>query len=258
MRVITLCVDGIDNAIGNGLFDWLRTQDADVICLQDMRRPEPDLAWEPEYQLEGYFGYFFDSPDGTYCGVGIYTRQPPKAIMTGFGFASGIDMDGRYVQADFEGISIGSLLAPGATSEVQSLEDKIQFFDDLQAHLSKITRKRREYIICGNWNQVHREYDVENFEANADSSGALPFERKWMTQLFNDIGYVDAFRKVNKDKDEFTWWPSGKLGEGDGWRIDYQVISENLSGAVEYGVVYKTKSFGSHAPVIIDYDIELF
>lgn len=258
MRVITLCVDGIDYAIANGLYDWLRSQDADIICLQDMRKPEPDLAWEPEYQLEGYFGYFFDSPDGSYCGVGIYTRQAPKAIMTGFGFASGIDMDGRYIQADFDGVSVGSLLAPSATSEVQSQEEKIQFFDDLQAHLSKITRKRREYIICGNWNQVHKNIDVENFEKNQDESGALPYERKWMSQLFSEIGYADAFRKVNRDSDEYSWWPSGEIGKGDGWRVDYQIVSDNISNSVEYAVVYTAKKFGSHAPVIVDYDLELF
>ncbi|NVK11349.1 MAG: exodeoxyribonuclease III [Gammaproteobacteria bacterium] len=258
MRVISLCVDGIDAAREAGLYEWLNTQDADVICLQDMRKPEPDLAWEPEYQVDGYFGYFFDSPSGDYSGVGIYTRQQPKAIMTGFGFASGIDMDGRYIQADFDGISVGSLLAPSASLEAQSQEEKIQFFDDLQAHLTKVTRKRREYIICGNWQQIHRDYDVQNFEKNQEESGALPYERKWMTQLFNDIGYVDAFRRANKDRDAYTWWPAGKVGEGDGWRTDLQVISESLSSAVEYGVIYTAKVFGSHAPLVVDYDIELF
>lgn len=255
MRVITLSVDGIFQAAQRGLYDWLADQDADVICLQDLRALEPELD-HPVFHPDGYFSYFFDSGIKHYNGVAIYTRQQPKALIFGLGFASGVDMEGRYLQVDYEHYSIGSLLAPAAFSETESLEVKIKFFEDLQALLHKVTRKRRSFIFCGNWAMAAGRKDVQNWFNNQDSPGFLPHEQQWMQQLFNQIGYVDAFRQVNADPDEFSWWPSGKVGVGDGWRVDYQVVSESLKRKVEYAMIYKTQTFSSHLPVIVDYDIE--
>lgn len=256
MRVISLSVDGIVQSAQRGLYDWLANQDADLICLQDLRVRERDME-KPEYQLDGYFAYFFDSGTKNYNGVAIYTRYQPKALIYGLGFASGVDMEGRYLQVDYEQLSVGSLLAPSATSEVESQEVKIKFFDDFQAHLDKITRKRREYIFCGNWAMAHTPRDVSNSTENQHNSGFLPHERQWLSQLYNQLGYVDAFRRVNKDADEYSWWPSGVKGEGDGWRTDFQVVSNSIGPKVEYAAIYKTQQFSSHMPVIIDYDIEL-
>src|SRR5690606_18127860 len=98
---------------------------------------------------------------------------------------------------------------------------KNKFFDDLQAHLHKISRKRRDFIFCGNWGMAHANIDVQNAESNRNQPGFLDNDRLWMDQLYSELGYVDAFRQVNKDKDEFTWWPTGTPGEGDGWRTDF-------------------------------------
>ncbi len=257
MRVISLSVDGIFQAAQRGLYDWLDSQDADVICLQDLRALEYELEDKPVFQLEGYFSYFFDSGTPHYNGVAIYTRKQPKALIFGLGFSSGVDMEGRYLQIDYEQLSIGSMLAPSATSEMESQEVKIKFFDDLQAHLDKITRKRREFIFCGNWAMAHTPRDVTNPEKNEHESGFLPHERQWLSQVFNQIGYVDAFRKANKDPDEYSWWPSGTINEGEGWRTDMQIVSAPIGQRVEHAAIYKIQQFSTHLPVIVDYDIEL-
>lgn len=255
MRIINLSVDGIKQAAERGLYDWLEEQDADIICLQDLRLPAPELEDGP-YQVTGYNAYFFDSGIDNAYGVGIYTREQPKALIYGLGFSSGIDMQGRYIQADFDRLSVGSLLAPQAAKDPESSAVKMKFFDDMQAHLHKITRKRRDFIFCGSWGMAHSAIDVQNAKENEDQPGFLPDDRLWMDQLYSELGYVDAFRQVNKDKDEFTWWPSGVPFEGDGWRTDLQVISGELRNRVEFAAIYKNQTFSSHLPVIIDYDIE--
>ncbi len=255
MRIINLCVDGIHQAAQRGLYGWLADQDADIICLQDLRALECELDGD-DFHLEGYFAYFFDSGVKHYNGVAIYTRHQPKALIFGLGFSNGVDMEGRYLQADFENISVGSLLAPSARNESESQEVKIQFFEDFQNHLSKITRKRREFIFCGNWEMAHKNSDVQNWQDNDSVSGFLPHEQQWMDQLINQLGYHDAFRIANQDSDEFSWWPSGEMNEGDGWRTDYQIISDDLRHSIEHSAIYKNQTFSSHQPVIIDYDIE--
>lgn len=255
MRIITLSVDGIHQAAQRGLYDWIKTQDADFICLQDLRALEYELD-DDIFHPDGYFAYFFDSGIKHYNGVAIYTRHQPKALIYGLGFSSGMDMEGRYLQVDFDQYSIGSLLAPSAFSETESIEDKVKFFDDLQALMHKVTRKRRNFIYCGNWAMAHTKKDVQNWENNTDAPGFLAHEQQWMNQLFTQIGYVDAFRHVNKDPDEFSWWPSGEVGLGDGWRTSYQVVSDAIKRKIEYAAIYKTQVFSSHLPVIVDYDIE--
>jgi exodeoxyribonuclease-3 len=254
MRIISFSADGIKDAADNGLYDWLKEQDADFICIQDLRCSEYDLQ-DSVYFPEDYNAYFFDDIDGKSNGVAIYCRKLPKAIMTGLGFAD-FDMEGRYIQADYENLSVGCLLAPAAQSgDAEQLQRKLQFFELLGNHLQKIRNKRREFIICGNWQIAHTPADVQDTERNSNTPGFLAEERQWMNELLSE-GYVDAFREINSDQDEFSWWPDNDR-ESNGWRTDYHIVSKGLQYAVDYGAIYKIKAFSTHAPVIMDYDIEL-
>ncbi|MFT7223545.1 MAG: exodeoxyribonuclease-3 [Cellvibrionaceae bacterium] len=255
MRIISLSVDGLHQAADRGLYEWLNSQDADIICLQDLRCLERETDTNL-FHLDGYEAYFFDSGVKHYNGVAIYTRAMPKALIYGFGFSNGADMEGRYLQADFENLSVGSLLAPSAQNSIESQEVKTKFFDDLQAHLIKISRKRRDFIFCGNWAIAPDKSDVSDWTVQQEQSGFLLEEQQWMKQLPH-IGYVDAFRQANSDKDEFSWWPSGSIDEGEAWRTDLQIASASLKNRVEYAMIYKKQTFSSHLPVIIDYDLEL-
>ena len=254
MRIISFSADGIRDAAEKGFYDWLKEQDADFICVQDLRCSEYDLQ-DNVYFPEDYNAYFFDDIDGKSNGVAIYCRKLPKAIMTGLGFAD-FDMEGRYIQADYENLSVGCLLAPAAQSgDDGELQRKLQFFELLGNHLQKIRNKRREFIICGNWQIAHTPADVQDTERNSNTPGFLAEERQWMNELLSE-GYVDAFREINSDQDEFSWWPDGDR-ESNGWRTDYHIVSKGLQYAVDYGAIYKIKAFSTHAPVIMDYDIEL-
>lgn len=255
MRIISLSVDGIFQAAGRGLYEWLSRQDADIVCLQDLRALEPELDSDI-FHPEGYFSYFFDSGIKHYSGVAIYTRFQPKALIYGLGFSSGVDMEGRYLQIDYDHFSIGSLLAPAGDMGHESLEVKNGFFEDLQSLMHKVTRKRRYFIYCGNWNLAHTRQDVQNWQACSSLPGFLPHEQQWLDQTFKQLSYTDAFRQVNRDPDEFSWWPSGQVGEEGGWRTDMHIVSDALKKRVEYGMIYKKQTFSSHLPVIIDYDID--
>ncbi len=255
MRIISFCADGIREAAEKGFYDWVLDQDADFICIQNLKAQEYDLR-ENIFFPAGYNPYFFDAVEQNSNGVAIYCRELPKAIMTGLGFVD-FDMEGRYIQADFQNISIGCLLAPSAyKADSHDADRKKHFMELLQNHLSKVRNKRREFVICGNWNMIHTEADIQDPQANQGVSGTLPEEQQWMDQLFTNLGYVDAFREINTDSDEFTWWPDGDRSR-DGWRVDYQVVSSGLKPVIEYGAIYKNQAFASHAPVIMDYDYEM-
>lgn len=248
MRIINFSADGIKPAEQKGFFEWLKTQDADFICIQDLRAQEYDLG--NAFFPEGYHAYFFDTFDRS-NGVAIYTRRLPKAIMTGLGF-NDFDQEARFIQADFDDISVGSILVPSSRADdALSLERKAHFLDLLHAHLEKIRHKRRNFIFAGNWQIAHNADDTQQ-HLRDDEPGFLLSERRWLDDVTHQLGYIDAFREVNTDNDEFTWWPDEARVNGQ--RIDFQLVSPGVKPLIEYGAIYKKQVFSSHAPVIMDYD----
>ncbi len=164
MRVITFNAQGIEQAAENGFFDWMVQQDADVICLQDLRAKEYQLDDE-RYHPEGYHPFFFDAWEDGYSGVAIYTRELPKAIMTGLGFEL-CDQHGRFIQADFEHVSVSSFFIPSGLKSEEAQAEKEAFMVDFLGHFNKTLRKRREFIFCGTTNIAHKTVDLSNWYAN--------------------------------------------------------------------------------------------
>jgi exodeoxyribonuclease-3 len=250
MRVISFCAEGLREAAERGFYDWLKRQDADFVCIQDMRCAEYDLQDDLYFPSE-YNAYFLDDVDGKANGVAIYCRSLPKAIMTGLGFAD-FDMQGRYIQADYQDLSIGCILPPAAQArEADNSGDgegqQEQFFQLLGPHLQKVRNKRRDYIICGNWQLTPDGPGLGSDQARAHQSA-------WVEELFCN-GYADAFREVSANDEAHTYWPDGR--DAAGLRIDLQVISEDLIDRVEHVAVFTGEAFSRHAPLIIDYDLDL-
>jgi exodeoxyribonuclease-3 len=166
-----------------------------------------------------------------------------------------MDSEGRYIQADFDGLSVASIYIPSGSSGDARQQVKYSFMDRFTETLKAMRRKRREYILCGDWNIVHKEIDIKNWKSNQKTSGCLPEERAWLDQLFGPMGYVDAFRVVNQKPDQYTWWSNrGQAwAKNVGWRIDYHVVTPNLKDRVSSASIYKDQRFSDHAPLIINY-----
>ncbi|MGY0219546.1 exodeoxyribonuclease III [Endozoicomonadaceae bacterium StTr2] len=254
MRVINFNAEGIRTAVEAGLFRWLEEQDADVICLQDTRETEDVM--EQHFQLDGYFGYFFSGYEReSVGGTALYTRHAPKAIIPGLGFPA-CDETGRYLQADFDKISIASLFVPG--HEDNGLENKLRFLEGYSLHLQKQCRKRREFIMTGTWNIAHMKMDVANWREQQEEPGFTPMERAWMDGLFNNMGFTDAYREVDREGGNYSLWTDEAAREqNDGRRVDYQVVTPGMCHRVLNAGMYTGQRFSRHAPVIVDYDWEL-
>jgi len=257
MRIITLNVNGIRSAGRKGLFDWLAGQRADVICLQETKAQLPQLADNALYFPSGYHSYFHDAEKKGYSGVAVYSAREPDAVVRGLGW-SDFDAEGRYLQIDFPGLSVVSLYLPSGSSSEARQAAKFDFLDRFAPQLKQLRRRRREFIICGDWNIAHREIDLKNWRSNQKNSGFLPEERAWMDWLFDEAGFVDAFRVVDTRTEQYTWWSNrGQAwAKNVGWRIDYQVVTPGLRDKVLSASIYKDQRFSDHAPLIMDYKIE--
>jgi exodeoxyribonuclease III len=253
MRIITLNLNGIRSAAQKGFFNWVSTQHADFICVQETKAHMTTLDGE-QYRPQGYHCYFADAEKKGYSGVGIYCKKQPDKVITHLGWNSS-DQEGRYIQADFDDLSVASLYMPSGTSGEERQAIKYKFLDCFLPVLEKIRHGSRNFIICGDWNIAHKAIDLKNWRANQKHSGFLPQERAWLDQVFDHVGLVDAFRVVNKEPDQYTWWSNrGRAwAKNVGWRIDYQVVTPGLKNKIKSASIYKEQRFSDHAPLIIDY-----
>ena len=253
-RVISLNVNGIRAAARKGFFDWLRRQNADVVCIQETRAQIHQLDDEC-FSPAGYNCYYEDAVKKGYSGVAVYSKHEPENVVRGYGDEE-FDAEGRYLEVQLRGLSVVSLYLPSGSSSEQRQAAKYRCMETFTEHLKALQRGRSEYIICGDWNIAHKEIDLKNWKANRKNSGFLPEEREWLDQVFGEHRFVDAFRVVNQEPDQYTWWSNrGRAWDNNvGWRIDYQVVTAGLRGRVLWAEIYKDERFSDHAPLIMDYD----
>jgi exodeoxyribonuclease-3 len=257
MRVISLNLNGIRAAARKGFYAWLRRQRADVVCLQELKAQLDQLNdrqfWPPSFQC-----YYHPAEKKGYSGVALYARREPDEVIEGLGWPE-FDAEGRWIEARFGGLSVVSLYLPSGSSSDQRQQVKFAMMERLTPHLRHLRNDGREYIICGDWNIAHTQADIKNWRGNLKNSGFLPEERAWLDKLFGPMGWVDAFRVVNQDADEYTWWSNRGQAwtKNVGWRIDYQVVTPGLRDRILGAKIYRDRRFSDHAPLIMDYDIEI-
>ncbi len=257
MKVISVNTNGIRAAARKGFFDWLAQQNADFTCIQETKA-QVDQLTGPCFRPEGHHAAYCDALKKGYSGTAIYARRAPLEVIRGYG-DSEFDNEGRYIEFRYRRLSVVSLYAPSGSSGEHRQASKDRFLKSFRLHLQSIRRKRREFIICGDWNIAHKEIDLKNWKQNQKNSGFLPHERAWLSELFDDLGLVDAFRVVDPRPEQYTWWSNrGRAWEKNvGWRIDYQIVTPGLGDAVRSASIYTEQRFSDHAPLIIDYDLEL-
>jgi exodeoxyribonuclease III len=257
MRIISINTNGIRSAAKKGFYEWLQKVDADIVCIQETKAQEHQLTHE-QFKPDGYFCGYHDAVKKGYSGVSIYSRYEPKKIIKGLGWHD-IDIEGRYLEFQFGKLSVVSLYMHSGSASEERQAVKFDFMHRFMPYLQSLRRKRREFIICGDWNIAHKNIDIKNWRGNQKNSGFLPEERAWLDTLFGEAGFVDAFRVIDQRDEQYTWWSNrGQAwANNTGWRIDYQVITPNLAPLVRAADIYKDQRFSDHAPLIIDYDKQL-
>ncbi|MBC6962606.1 MAG: exodeoxyribonuclease III [Nitrosomonas sp.] len=257
MRIITLNLNGLRSAAGKGLFDWLPRQEADVICVQELKAQQGDINGVMRVP-DGYSGYFHCAEKKGYSGVGLYTRHSPDQIIEGTGIPE-IDVEGRFLRVDFGNLTIISIYLPSGSSGEHRQAAKFFFMEHFFPLLQSLAGCGREVLLCGDWNIAHKEIDLKNWRSNQKNSGFLPEERAWLSVVFDELKLVDVFRKINPEPDQYTWWSNrGQAwAKNVGWRIDYQIATPGLAATATGVSIYKAERFSDHAPLTIDYDFNL-
>ncbi|MBS7458993.1 exodeoxyribonuclease III [Coralloluteibacterium stylophorae] len=254
MRIISFNANGLRSAASKGFFDWFAQQDADVLCVQETKAQEHQLR-VPDYLPSGYTAYFRDATTKKgYSGVAIYARREPDEVRTALG-RPGFDEEGRYIEARWGNLSVVSFYIPSGSSGEVRQAYKFEIMAWLRPILDTWLASGRDYVLCGDWNIVRSELDIRNWKSNQKNSGCLPPERDWLNGLCADNGWVDAYRALNPEGQDYTWWSArGAARANDvGWRIDYQLVTPSLRDRLAGCAIHPSPRFSDHAPFAVDY-----
>lgn len=252
MRIISYNVNGIRAAINKGFIEWLKTDPADVICLQETKAVKDNVNHQLFTEL-GYQDYWFSAQKKGYSGVAVLTRIKPDHVEYGTGHKVSDD-EGRVLQLDFGDTRIINAYFPSGTSSDERQSFKYVWLDEFLVFLNKLKKKHPNLILCGDYNIAHQEIDIHDPKGNRKSSGFLPAEREWMTTFF-ESGWEDSFRHFHPEPHRYTWWsqrfPSVRL-QNKGWRIDYINVTNPLKKKLKAAEIYPEVKHSDHCPVYLE------
>lgn len=252
MRIITYNVNGIRAAIKRGFIDWLKTDPADIVCIQEVKAHEADID-RVAIESAGYRPYFFLAQKKGYSGVGILSKIEPVNVEYGHGKEQS-DFEGRVLRADFGDITLINAYFPSGTSGEIRQSYKYIWLDEFLEYLNELKKTRNKIIVCGDYNIAHKAIDIHNPVSNKKTTGFLPEERAWMDKLLEN-GFIDGFRYLNKDLHQYTWWSVMRAStrlDNKGWRIDYINVTDNLAEQIVAVKILPDIKHSDHCPVFLD------
>jgi exodeoxyribonuclease-3 len=252
MRIISYNVNGIRAAIKKGFFEWLQSVPADIICLQETKAERENVDHKQLAEM-GYEDYWYPAQKKGYSGVAVFTRIKPDFVQYGNGYMQS-DAEGRVIRLDFGEITLINAYFPSGTSGDIRQSYKYAWLQELMDYLTGLRKQREKLIICGDYNIAHKDIDIHDPKGNKKSTGFLPEEKAWMDGFLKE-GFVDAFRQVNQQPHQYTWWsqrfPSLRLNN-KGWRIDYINVTENLKSCINDAAIFCEVNHSDHCPVYVE------
>ncbi|MCK0179565.1 exodeoxyribonuclease III [Flavobacteriaceae bacterium S0862] len=250
MKIISYNVNGIRAAINKGFIDWLQSANPDVICLQEIKALEEQLDLSVFEDVGYKHNYWFSAQKKGYSGVAILSKTEPDHVEYGTGIPT-MDFEGRNIRADFGDLSVMSMYLPSGTN-MERLEFKFNYMDEIKEYLTSLRQSKPNLVVCGDYNICHEEIDIHNPKMK-NVSGFLPEEREWLGRFINS-GFIDSFRHLNKDVQQYSWWSyrANARANNKGWRLDYAMVTEPLQENIKRAVILTEAVHSDHCPILVE------
>jgi len=253
LKILSYNINGIRAAIKKGFIDWLKIENADIICLQEIKAMENQFDVKLFDQL-GYKSFWYPAEKKGYSGVAILSKIDVKNVKLGIGNDL-YDNEGRVLQINFEKLSIISLYLPSGTN-ISRLGYKFDFMDQFQLYIDNLKKKYPNLVICGDYNICHKSIDIHDPVRNKNVSGFLPEERLWLDNFISK-GFIDSFRYLNPEPNKYSWWSyrANSREKNKGWRIDYIMASKSLEKKISQSYILNQVYHSDHCPIGLELDL---
>ena len=246
MKIISCNVNGIRSAYKKGLIDFVKKEDPDIFCLQEIKAKKEDLNDEL-LNISGYSLFINSADKKGHSGVAIYTKVKPNFINKKLDLER-FDSEGRLLELEFFDFTIFNLYIPHGGRQKENLDYKLQVYQKLINRIKNLTTKN--IILIGDFNIAHTEIDLARPKQNKNNIMFTLEERSQINKLI-DLGFVDSFRCKNKETDNYTWWPYAFNARvrNMGWRIDYIFTSNGLLEKINKTNIYSEIIMSDHCPI---------
>ena len=163
-----------------------------------------------------------------------------------------MDFEGRNLRVDFDDVSIMSMYLPSGTNS-DRLDFKFKYMDEILEYASELRKTIPNLVICGDYNICHEAIDIHNPKMKG-VSGFLPEEREWLSK-FIDSGFIDSFRFLNPERQEYSWWSyrANARANNKGWRLDYCMVTEPLKEKISRAYILPEAKHSDHCPVAVEF-----
>lgn len=254
MQLVSYNLNGIRSAISKGFLSWIKENDFDIICVQEVKAEEHNVD-NAELETLGYKHFWHSAEKKGYSGVAIFSKKAPDRVVVGCGIEK-YDREGRIIRADFGDWSVLNCYFPSGSSGEDRQAFKMVFLEDFFNWFAALKQERPNLIVVGDYNIAHQEIDIHDPKGNKKSSGFLPEEREWMTKWFGS-GLTDAFRVKNPTLAEYSWWSFrfASRSKNKGWRIDYQSVTNPIADKIIDCRQLGDAVHSDHCPVWANYDL---
>ena len=247
-KFISWNVNGLRACMGKGFMDFIKTEDADIFCIQESKLQ----AGQIELDLPGYHQYWNYAEKKGYSGTAVFTKEEPVCVTYGMNMEKH-DHEGRVITLEFKNYYMITVYTPNSQDELKRLSYRMEWEDAFLDYVCGLDRVK-PVIICGDLNVAHQEIDLKNPKTNRRNAGFTDEERSCMTRLLG-AGFVDTFRYLHPDaRDAYSWWSyRGRAREKNvGWRIDYFIVSERLAPMLTDASILAEITGSDHCPVTIE------
>ncbi len=255
MRITTWNVNGLRAVFRKEAWAWMKNFSPDAICLQEIKARAEQLTEVQHAEFDGYQANWNPAERPGYSGVLTLNKDTEVITENGFGIKK-FDIEGRVIQTKFKDFRLFNIYFPNGSRDHHRVPYKLEFYKKLLKYCDQLHAEGEQIIITGDFNTCHQEIDLKNHKTNKRTTGFLPEEREWVTK-FIEHGFVDAFRNLYPEKEQYSWWSmrSGARERNVGWRLDYFLVSESLMDKVKSVTIHEEVLGSDHCPVTIDFVI---
>ncbi len=264
MKIVSWNVNGIRAVDKKGLFmPMIKELCPDILCLQETKAEQH----QSPIDLPDYDEFWNSATKKGYSGTAIFTKNKPLSISYDipesitkkhklFGDEYGNpNTEGRVITAEFKNFYIITVYTPNAKRGLLRLSLRTRQWDKAFLDYCIKLEQQKPVIFCGDLNVAHKEIDLARPKDNTENPGFTKEERESIDNIVR-AGFIDTFRKFNKEGHNYTWWSYMAMARerNIGWRLDYIFVSKVLKSKLKNATIHQEIMGSDHCPISVEID----